>query len=1342
MKKRLLSAVLVLCMALTLLPAAALAAAIQNTTSGLYTISYNSGTTSGSHSNELVAPTISGTDNAPVLTFSRGTYSCSGGVITSRYTMDFTRSFNIEGSVTFAERDGVSFALHTTANKTSYATDYNTCMLGPALLNTWSRTVDSFTVASSQNDITNGLLWDFMQYQNPNYAPNTRFQSGAYSYRIVNRTTVQAQACDESPTGILNPDVRNTSGAFRLQWVCTDAATAVGKLTLTMGNTTFNYTGLNAAFVFGSLDAAKAVYFSFSTWLPSFSTGSGETIAETKIAVDRAYYTDTAGDGGSTLGVATAYFIDTDGNGSYETQLKDTTMVSANQTILCRNTITNKNKNAASSFSTSLLIPSLKSYAGSGDTTGTAVASISGEKLYWHEHGATGETDKTSLLASYNAGPLNSTAPYTNYAAVTLPAGGDGTSLYDDAYAVYEYIFTLGANVTRLAQTIQIGVAPFTPAVISSSVSFNTPMAFDVTNSGGVQYSADGTDGIAVYRVMAKGRADATLLKSDVSSIHAYDEAWLNGAGEAGYLGTYFSAVEQAAVLPYAADPLDTALVYPSGSELTAWGFVDDTSRTAAGGDWWLRDVGSAASAHVGVAADGALTTADGYADSGEHGVRPALRLNLADVLLTVPAATKTASAAPGPDALTALAEEAANTIWKLTLLDSADAFRLTQDGASLTVNTGSALSFTYSGFAPGDNRYISAILADNTGKDIYYGQLAKPADGSGSVSCNVPMGLSNGTYILKIFAEAIDPAKASDVGSQIQTVRLTVGNNLEGEVAVSGTYEYGCTLTATVTGDNRLGELAYQWTRGGVNIQNATSASYTAAADDIGSTLACVVTDTGAAHRDNSIFSAGAAHRDNSIFSAGAAVEKRTLTFKADDKSMPIGGEFPEFTVSVSGFVNGDTQDAIVSVLGTADCAEDGKTSGTFPITLSGSGLAASGNALYYRVLAQNGTFSVYVPDMSKPVPLSSEKGSVSASASVSGGVAVVAVTDKQIAGLISESEATGTVTADLSALGTNAAILPQKLVGAAAKDSDGLTAKLSSGSVTLDKTALGSVSGSGSIKISVEKVDNGKLTAAQKSMTGENGLVVDVNLFVNGEKMHDFSGGKITVSVPYTLKTGENPDSIAVWYLEDGGSLTPMNGKYDPASGTVTFTTTHLSQYVIGSFPFTDVPENAYYYAAVVWAVNNRVTEGTSATTFSPDGACTRAEAATFLWRAMGSPEPTGTVCPFADVSGTAWYYKAVLWAAEKGITEGTGETTFSPDRAVTRAEAAALLWRAAGRPAAGASNPFADVDTDAWYGSAVAWAAAEKITEGTDAAAFSPAAICTRAQIAAFLWRWLGK
>lgn len=1341
MKKRLLSVFLILCITLALLPPTVLAApTIENNTSGLYTVSYNSGTTLGFPGYPFVTPKITGTDNAPVLTFSRDRVdgTCSGGVITSRYTMDFTRSFNIEGNVTFAERDGVSFALHTTANKTSYTTDFNTCMLGPGLLKEWSRSDNSFPVNSLQNDITNGLLWDFMQYQSTGFAVNTRFQSGAYSYRITGGDTVSALADDTSDiagsVGIKHPDEQNTSGDFKLSWACIDAANAVGKLTLTMGNTTFIYSRLDAAEIFGSLDKAQAVYFSFSTWLPSFATGNTDQITETKIAIDRAYYTDTAGDGGSTLGVATAYFIDTDGNGSYETQLKDTTMVSANQTILCRNTITNKNRYAVAPFSTSLLIPALTSYIGS---TGSSVLSIENQKLYWHEHEGT-EVLKDGGVVTQNDGPLNSTEPYTNYASVTLPAGGDGADVYDDAYAVYEYTFSLGESVTRLAQTIQIGVAPFTPAVISSSVSFNTPMAFDVTNSGGVQYSADGTDGIAVYKVMAKGKTDVTLLKSDVHTTHAYDEAWLNSAETNGYLGANFSAAEQAAALDYTG--LSAKLACPSQAEVQdsgTWGFTSEKrlvssagGNTENGKDWWLRDAVDA-SAHMGVAADGTVINA-GYADSGEHGVRPALRLNLAGVLLTVPAAAKAPSAVPGADALAELAAETADTVWKLTLLDSADAFSVAQDGERLTVNTGSALSFDYSGFVPGDGRYISAILSNNTGEDLYYGQLAKPESESGSVSCNVPIALSNGTYILKIFAETIDASKATDVGSQIQTVRLTVGNNLEGTVAVSGTLEYGCTLTASVGGDNRLGMLAYQWTRNGAVITDATGQTYTAAAEDIGETLACVVTDVNAV----------GPHRANSIDSEGVTVEQRTLTFRADDKRMTTGSALPAFTVSVSGFVNGDTQDNIVSGLGTAACAADGKTLGSFPITVSGSALSASENARHYRISTQNGTLSIYTPDTLKPVPLTSSKGSVSASASVSGGTATVAVTDRQIADLISGSAATGVVTADLSALGASAALLPQKLVDAAAKGSDGLSAKLSTGSVTLDKSALGAVLNVGGIEISVEKIDGGKLPVAQKRAIGENQLVIDVNVLVNGAFVHDFSGGKITVSVPYTLKDGETPDSVAVWYLEGDGRLTPMNEKYDPASGTVTFTTTHLSQYVIGSFPFTDVAQTAYYYDAVLWAAGKGITQGKTDTRLDPNTGCTRAQTVTFLWRAMGSPEPNGTTCPFTDVDSSAYYYNAVLWALETGVTAGTTDTTFSPSDTVTRAQTMTFLHRAAGKPAAGTTNPFRDVVAGAYFENAVLWAVAQKITAGMSATSYSPAAPCTRAQIVTFLYRYLSK
>jgi len=177
-------------------------------------------------------------------------------------------------------------------------------------------------------------------------------------------------------------------------------------------------------------------------------------------------------------------------------------------------------------------------------------------------------------------------------------------------------------------------------------------------------------------------------------------------------------------------------------------------------------------------------------------------------------------------------------------------------------------------------------------------------------------------------------------------------------------------------------------------------------------------------------------------------------------------------------------------------------------------------------------------------------------------------------------------------------------------------------------------------------------------------------------------------------------------------------------------------------GTMPFDDVPADAYYYDAVLWALDKGVTGGTTATTFHPNGICTRAQAVTFLWRAMGSPEPTATSCPFTDVAKNAYYCKAVLWATEKGITKGTTNSTFSPNRTVTRGQTMAFLWRTAGNPSAGTANPFADVKAGAYYADAVLWAVKEEITSGTSATAFSPADGCTRAQIVTFLYRYLVK
>ena len=169
-----------------------------------------------------------------------------------------------------------------------------------------------------------------------------------------------------------------------------------------------------------------------------------------------------------------------------------------------------------------------------------------------------------------------------------------------------------------------------------------------------------------------------------------------------------------------------------------------------------------------------------------------------------------------------------------------------------------------------------------------------------------------------------------------------------------------------------------------------------------------------------------------------------------------------------------------------------------------------------------------------------------------------------------------------------------------------------------------------------------------------------------------------------------------------------------------------------------FVDVATGSYYEDAVDWAVGNGITQGTDATHFSPDGICTRAQAVTFLWRAAGSPKPETRTMPFTDIPAGSYYYDAVLWAVENGITKGTSDTTFSPNMTCTRAQIVAFLWRSEKSPAAGSRNLFADVKSSAYYADAVLWAAKEDITKGTTNTTFSPNTDCTRSQIVTFLWR----
>ena len=171
----------------------------------------------------------------------------------------------------------------------------------------------------------------------------------------------------------------------------------------------------------------------------------------------------------------------------------------------------------------------------------------------------------------------------------------------------------------------------------------------------------------------------------------------------------------------------------------------------------------------------------------------------------------------------------------------------------------------------------------------------------------------------------------------------------------------------------------------------------------------------------------------------------------------------------------------------------------------------------------------------------------------------------------------------------------------------------------------------------------------------------------------------------------------------------------------------------------PFIDVKENDYFYDPVLWAVQKGITNGTTPTTFSPYDPCTRGQIVTFLWRAFGSPSPKSTHNPFTDVNPNLYYYTAVLWAVDQGITTGTSATTFSPEDTCTRGQVATFLWRACGKPAPkGNGNPFSDVPQTVYYYQPILWAVENGITNGTGGGKFSPEDSCTRGQIVTFLYR----
>ena len=278
-----------------------------------------------------------------------------------------------------------------------------------------------------------------------------------------------------------------------------------------------------------------------------------------------------------------------------------------------------------------------------------------------------------------------------------------------------------------------------------------------------------------------------------------------------------------------------------------------------------------------------------------------------------------------------------------------------------------------------------------------------------------------------------------------------------------------------------------------------------------------------------------------------------------------------------------------------------------------------------------------------------------------------------------------------------------------------------------------------------------------------------VTKNVILTASWSYNYSGGSSSYDPTYSVstpskaehgtvtvspKSASKGDTVTVTVKPDSGyvletlTVTDKNGNEltlkDKGSGKYTFTMPAGKVEVKATFMednsmlnfFYDVPNGAYFYEAVKWAVENGITTGVGNDLFAPEQPCTRAQIVTFLWRAAGSPEPK-TASSFTDVSASAYYAKAVAWAVENGITNGMTETTFAPDATCTRGQSVTFLHRALKGTASGSTN-FTDVKSDAFYADAISWAVANNVTNGTSNTTFSPNADCTRAEIVTFLYR----
>ena len=800
---------------------------------------------------------------------------------------------------------------------------------------------------------------------------------------------------------------------------------------------------------------------------------------------------------------------------------------------------------------------------------------------------------------------------------------------------------------------------------------------------------------------------------------------------------------------------------------------------------WWLRSPCKLSSSAAVVHGNGEVLDDGMYHTSDEFGVRPAFNLNLNAVLFT------SAAVDGKPDGgLTPISEHTGNE-WKLTLLDNSRNFAVTETTAS--GNPGDPLTLHYSGATTGTNEYISVILADNSGAK-YYGRVAQPTEATGTVEIEIPSDLAPGSYTLKVFSEQYNGDRKTDYASNFTNIALTAGKQVDEQFALTcgSTYYFdlsGAGIPGTANSnlpDNTLRYVPFTYA-GTVDAYKLTSAMATTEeyAQQNKYPHSLFIADYNVTHKINW----DDLNTANLIFGKDYAASGVDYTLRAPS----VGSRYTGSGESQRGTPQSNEWDRVLD-------KDDGYIKNRNKVyswgqdtTNFGRGFRAvrgyySARHWYYYSSSYQNVDLGFRPVLEVPNPGSPGSDGLKAVTLDLGGGKLGGSTDTIQIIVKNGSKFTAPASDGLTRpdgntgryfmwLGSDRNLYaPGESVPEVVTT---LTAQWTVNQYTITyDLAGGTVEGNPNtytietVAFTLKNPTKSGYTFTGWSGTGldgENNMTVTIPTGSTGNRTytahwryngsgHSYSyytikatagaGGSISPSGDVSVREGRDQTFTITPDKGYAVANVKIDGKSIGAVKSYTFenvSRTHTIEVIFmkangnpQTGVFVDVATGSYYEDAVDWAVENGITKGTDDTHFSPDGICTRAQAVTFLWRTAGSPKPETRAMPFTDVPVGSYYYDAVLWAVENGITKGTSDTTFSPNMTCSRAQIVAFLWRSEKSPAAGTANPFADVKSTAYYADAVLWAVKENITKGTTSTTFSPNADCTRAQIVTFLWR----